>query len=87
MAVTPKFGSRELVRCLLRLGFTSRKQMGTRHVKYNPPSNIKLKPGQRSFIMVQENIKTYDSNACSRYINEIKAFGFSREEVIRALTK
>ena len=88
MAVTPKYGSRELTRCLESLGFTlRRKQSGTSHVKYDPPSHVKANPGERSFIIVQLNIKNYDSNACSRWINQIKAFGFSREEVINALTK
>ena len=88
MAVTPKYGSRELVNCLESLGFSlRRKQSGTSHVKYDPPSYIKVNPGERSFIMVQLGVKTYDTNACSRWINQIKAFGFSREEVIKALAK
>ena len=87
MAVTPKYGSRELASCLKNLGFTPRKQMGTRHIKYDPPVHASVNPGQRTFIIMQQNIKTYDSNACSRYINEIKTFGFSREEIIKALTE
>ena len=88
MAVTPKYGSRELVHCLESLGFSlRRKQTGTSHVKYDPPSHVKVNPGERSFVIVQLNIKTYDSNACSRWINQIKSFGFSREEIIKALKR
>lgn len=87
MAVTPSFGTRELIRCLERLGFTPKPQLATSHRKYISPLHIKANIGQRSFIMVQLNIKRYDSNACSRYIGEIKSFGFTREEIIKALTR
>lgn len=86
MAVTPKFGSRELIHCLVQLGFKPLRQYGTRHQKFIPPTKVKVSAGQRSFIMVQLNIKTYDSNACSRYISQIKSLGFSRDQIIYALT-
>lgn len=78
MAVTPKYGSRKLIRCLESLGFSLRKkQSETSHVKYDPPSHIKVNPGERSFIIVQLNIKTYDSNACSRWINQILRYNLT----------
>ncbi len=83
MALTPRYGSRELVKCLLILGFTlNRKQAGTSHIKYTPPLGIQIKAGERSFIMVQMGIKTYDTNACNRYIKQIKDFGFKEQEIL-----
>jgi hypothetical protein len=87
MAITPKYGSRELVNCLNNLGFSQEPQTATRHVKFKTPQSITINPGQRSFIMVQLGIKTFDSNTCPRYITEIKNFGFSRETIIKNLKK
>lgn len=86
VAVTPKYGSKELVACVLQLGFTiRRKQSGTSHIKYDPPKTTQVAAGQRSYIMIQMGIKTYDKNACSRYISELKAFGFTREQILECL--
>ena len=57
--------------------------MGTSHIKYDVPIGVKVAPGQRSFIMIQMGFKNYDKNACSRYISELKAFGFTREEILK----
>jgi len=85
VTTTPSFGSRQLCKCLEQLGFKSLPQKATSHVKYEPPKGIDPLHGQRPFIMVQLGIKTYDQNACSRYISQIKFFDFSREEIIKLL--
>ena len=88
MAVTPKYGSKELVNCITKLGFTlHRKQTGSSHVKYDPPKAVKIHAGSRSFLIVQMNIKVYDKNACNRYIKQIKDFGFTEKEVLNFLHK
>ena len=85
MTATPSFGSSQLCRCLEQLGFKLLVQKATSHVKYRPPPGINPADGQRPFIMVQLGFKAYDQNACSRYISQIKSFGFSREEIIKLL--
>jgi len=85
VTATPSFGSHQLCECLEQLGFKPLLQKATSHVKYKPPVGIDPVHGQRPFIMVQLGFKTYDQNACSRYISQIKSFGFNREEIIKHL--
>lgn len=82
------FGSKELIRCLLNLGFLPKKQLGTSHQKFIPPKEMTVRnPGQRSFIIVQTGQKEYDPHARTRYIRQIMNFGFKDEEITKAFKK
>jgi len=82
------YGSKELERCLLHLGFTPLKQHGTSHQKFIPPKEKAIhSPGQRSFIVIQLGQKEYDPHARTRYIRQIFNFGFTQEEIIIGLKK
>lgn len=82
------FGSRELIRCLINLGFLPKKQFGTSHQKYIPPKEKSVSnAGQRSFIIVQTGQKEYDPHARTRYIRQIMNFGFKEEEILKAFKK
>jgi len=82
----PVFGSREHQETLEYFGFTIGSRGASRHVKATPPSNIKIKPGQIAFIMVQLGVKEfYDPRFRSQLVREITSFGFPEEEVIMAL--
>ena len=86
MTPTPKFGSKDLLNCVIGLGFTlHRKQTGTSHIKYDCPKGIKTEAGFRPFIMIQMGHKVYDKNACSRYLGELKKFGFTEEKILSCL--
>ena len=82
------YGSSDLVKCLISLGFTPLKQHGTSHQKYRPP-NHKLKniPGNRSFIIVQLGQKEFDPHARTRYIRQILNFGYTQEEILKSFNR
>lgn len=79
------FGSRELYKCLIKLGFNPLAQKGTSHLKFSPPKGKVVSQGTRPFMIIQLNIKTYDPHSASRYINQIMKFGFSKEEIYKNL--
>ena len=81
----PSFGSKELCRCLLSLGFTQKPQTATDHIKYKPPSWVKLNPGDRSYIMVQMGRKIFDPHSSTRYIRQIMNFGIEKNKIISNL--
>lgn len=81
------FGSRELYNCLINLGFTPLKQKGTSHLKFLPPKSKRVLQAMRPFIMMQMGEKTFDPHSASRYIRQIIQFGFSEEEIVKALKK
>ena len=71
------FGSKELQRCLARLGFISR-GIESSHLKYYHKRGLS---GSKPFMIVQLGKKTYGRNAANRYISQIKQFGFTKEEI------
>jgi len=73
------FGSRELVKCLKRLGFKEQPQVGSRHLKFTFPNPVEK--GIRSFIIVIQNKKVFDPHIQKEYIKKIKANGFSNVEI------
>ncbi len=77
------FGSRDLTRCLLKLGFTPNPQVGSRHLKFISPRPVSK--GQRSFIIVLQNKKVYDPITCKNIFRQIKQLGFSEEEILKCL--
>lgn len=78
-----RFGSAELIKCLMSLGFTQKPQVGSRHLKYSSPRPVKK--GQRSFVIVLQNKNSYDPITCKSVIKEIKLLGFSEEEISKYL--
>lgn len=79
------FGSRELCKCLKTLKFIPKPQSKSSHVKYGAPPGIDCPPGMRPFMVVQMGRKTYHPHTRSRYISEIKKFGFKKEEILDLL--
>ena len=79
------YGSKELVKCLLKLGFKPNNQNATSHQKYSAPDSCKIYLGDRNFVMVQTNRREFDPQARTRYIAEIKRLGFSESEILKCL--
>lgn len=75
------FGTKELQECLIKLGFIP-KDSNSSHIKYYHQEG---KAGQYPFIMIQAGKKTYGTNSCNRYIQEIKKFGFSKKDIEKYL--
>lgn len=80
------FGSKELESCVKKLGFTF-KNIQASHAKYLPPSRNDISPEARPYFVFQLGKKAYDKNAASRYITQLKRFGFSKEEIEKNLRK
>lgn len=76
-----QFGTKELTRLLKRLGFVSQKSVGSSHQKWAVPKGTTIKPGQRPFIIVVKNKKSYMLPTCNGYIKQIKSFGFDTDEL------
>lgn len=75
------FGTKELHQCLTKLGFIP-ENSNSSHIKYYHKEG---KRGQYPFIMVQIGKKEYGKNSCSRYIQELKKFGFTKQEIEKCL--
>lgn len=71
------FGSKELQKCLEKLGFAPR-GVESSHLKYY---HERGRSGSKPFMIVQLGKKTYGRNAANRYITQIKQFGFTRKEI------
>ncbi|MEK7571080.1 MAG: hypothetical protein AAB553_02290 [Patescibacteria group bacterium] len=56
--MSQSFGSRELVACLLCLGFKEEPQTGSRHLKYSSPRSVEK--GKRPFITLLQGKSDYD---------------------------
>jgi len=78
------FGTKELCKCLEKLGFTC-KGIKSSHVKFNLPKNRKISAGLRPFMIVQLGKKNYDSYIANRYVSELKKLGFNKEEIEKYL--
>ena len=78
------FGSKELEKCLIDLGFIPQKRVGSSHLKYKLAGK-KIPPGTRPFIIVIEGRKVYDPHTAGSYIHQIKNLGFTVEEILKNL--
>lgn len=77
------FGSKELIKCLEKLGFVFESQRAS-HCKYKPPKGYPKDKSLRPFMIVQEDRGNYVQHSCSRYISEIKLMGFTQDEIEKA---
>ena len=77
------FGSKDLINCLLCLGFTPTKSTGSSHIKYKCTKSVEK--GTRSFIEVILNVKTYDPTTRGRYLTQIKRLGYSLKEIEKCM--
>ena len=85
MSDLPSFSSDDLEKALINLGFIVDKSKGKGgHYKAKCPAGIKLKPGQKSFIIIPHTKEIYE-DLRNRILKEIKFFGFSREQFLKAL--
>lgn len=73
------FGSRELIKCVERLGFTFKRQ--TRHLIYTPPKGRKSTMIGKNILPIQPGRKSFDPHSRARYISQIKSFGFTKKEI------
>lgn len=78
------FGSKELENCVKKLGFTF-KNIQASHIKYLPPPRQDASAEARPYFVFQLGKKSYDKNAASRYITQLKRLGFSKEEIEKSL--
>lgn len=79
------FGTEELIRCLINLGFIKQPSTGSSHIKYKCPDPKKVPVGIRPFIIVIENTKVYDKHTMSRYRTEIRRLGYSTVQIEEAM--
>ena len=79
------FGSKELCKCLLCLGFKPKPQKASSHVKYRVPPDKEASCGNRPFVTVILGRKTYDPTTRGRYMTQIKQKGFSKKEILKCL--
>lgn len=79
-----RFGSKDLERCLTCLGFTPRQSKAS-HKKYDCPKACKIPVGVRPFIIIVLNKKHYDDISTSKWVKQIRAFGFTDEQIASCL--
>lgn len=87
MSDLPSFSSKDLARALINLGFTVDRSKGKGgHYKAKCPLEIKLQPGQKkkSFIVVPHTKEIFE-DLRNRIVKEVKGFGFSKEQFLKAL--
>lgn len=77
------YGSRELIRCLLKLRYTPEPQIGSRHRKYRSPNSVQK--GMYPFILVIQNRSEYDQFWQREYMKQIKRHGFSGDQIEEAM--
>lgn len=76
------FGSKELIHCLIKLGFLPKTQHNSSHQKFIHPEG---KTGEYPFFTVQLERHGYGKNSCERYVEQLKKFGFSKENIEKYL--
>lgn len=79
------FGSKELEKCVKKLGFTFDSISSSHHAKYVPPSGKNVPIGNYPFFQFQLGRKTYDPHSANRYISQLKNLGFTKEEIEKNL--
>jgi len=78
------FGSKELQNCVKNLKFAFHSS-NSHHEKYYPPKGVSSPNGVQPFYMIQLGRKAYDPNSCARYISELKKFGFTKDQIEKAI--
>ena len=78
------FGSRDLIKCIEKLGFVFKRQTSS-HKIFHPPKGRKSTMLNKNILPIQIGRKSYDPNARSRYVGQIKSFGFTKKEVEKYL--
>lgn len=76
-----------LCKALENLGFTPEKQNGTSHQKWSLPKGKKIPIESRTFIIVVLGKKQYFPPSVSGYLRQIRSFGFTNDEIIKAFCK
>lgn len=87
MSNLPAFSSKDLEKALKNLGFTIDKSQGKGgHYKAKCPSDIKIVPGQKSFVIIPHTKEIFE-DLRNKILKEIKSFGFTEEQFLEALRK
>lgn len=87
MDTTPVFGDREAKKALKKLGFIISESKGKgSHAKATHPNRKPAPERQRPFIIIKKR-KEYSKPFREDFIKEIMAFGFTKDEVIKAFRK
>ena len=79
------FGSRELINCLLCLGFTKKNSTGSSHIKY--ACHKRITTGIRPFIIVILHRKDYDPHTKSSYLKQIQNLGYASDQIDACMLK
>lgn len=80
------FGTKELIYCLTRLGFTKSSQSGS-HAKYLLPIGRRAPDGVRPFMIVIMGKKNYVPPTCSSYMRQLQTLGFDLNDIVASLKK
>ena len=75
------FGYKELVSCLIKLGFKKHKIYSSSHQKYDAPSSCTVTTGQRPFITAVFCRKPYSKHTCSGYMSQLRKMGYTDDEI------
>jgi len=78
------FGTKDLEKCLLCLGFTSRPAKAS-HKKFDCPKYCEVPERLRPFIIVVLGKKQYDDISAAKWIKQIKNFGFTNKQISHCL--
>lgn len=83
----PAFSSKDLEKALKNLDFIIDKSKGKGgHYKAKSPHVIRVQPGQKSFIIIPHTKEIYE-DLRNKILKEVKSFGFSEEQFLKALKK
>jgi hypothetical protein len=78
------FGSNQLIKCVISLGCKS-ERCNSSHEIFNIPASVKPIDGERPFIVIQKGRKQFDKHSCNRYLSQLKAKGFKKEDIEKYL--
>ena len=77
------FGSKELIRCLIDLGFIQQRKIASRHLKFKCPK--KHSAGERSFIEVLQGKSEFDPITQKKIVNNLLKHGFTKDQIEEAM--
>lgn len=87
MSNIPSFSSKDLEKALKNLGFSVDRSKGKGgHYKAKCPPTVRIQPGQKDYVVVPHTKEIYE-DLRNRIIREIKNYGFTEEDFLRALKK
>jgi hypothetical protein len=79
------FGSAQLIKCVLSLG-CKLNRANSSHEIFDIPKNVKsVVDSERPYIVIQTGRKQFDRHSCSRYLSQLKAKGFKKEDIEKYL--